>query len=864
MRGNVTAVHQRADDMSRMLDTSEEYFDRTVFDKTFKSQWRSSHNVTMSTHGRDTRSNLKKASAIVSLAGPGGDTGSGDCVPVRGQVACPPSPAKGDLPLPPHLLNAKTPAQPALTSQRPSSAGPKQYVEPPVTAMPPSFYNRPSSARARARPMREGRRTLAQMTSSERAAAEITTASIKRFLSRTFGTMEAAISKLDPTGRGRVTREAFVDGLKKLGFETMGDIEEAFIFLDKRCHYMLTLADFQDSREGQKPRQPNLLGVANEVLFDSIDDALRDIVCEVLRDSLEEALLSPSGPYGKSRETTDQLHKIRMDMTARRSSVSGSRSRGSVSPSGLSKGRTPSPFGSGAENVETTENEEDNSPQRSKFGKTKGKNKPKKGVSKTILAMSKMKMGMGAKPGPGSRPSSREQTTSPSRPTSRQNSRLTPKKSPSGTRQKSKGFKAAGTAAALGARRSRPTSREQSSPSRPSSRPSSKQSPSKKSPSGTRQKSKGSRGAGAAAAAGTRRRPDSKDTSRSRSPNWSDKSSSRPTSRQSLGRQLSRGSHHGGRSPSTRPFKEDVIPEHGHGGKKKGGSKKKTLSRGRSQGAGGKAAGRTHGGSATVGGGSATVGGGAFRRSSTETTYVDEDVSEEEMSDEEAVVKRKKRQQAAARRAQRAAAVVPPARKFNVGYNFAEAEVSLENQLPWCPRPAEEICKTYGHIFRLLKDPRVRKPAERAPKRGSLSVSVSVPQLRKASFGDIEEEDDFATSDRAMPLPTAALTKGSKGWHAKSSPSLMTKLSAVSTTAGSGWNPYTTESDLGSDASPLRSSAGAGLELPPLATAKPSSAPLKRHHSQPGRGSGGIMGGPGRAAAGIDAGARLRIPQAAR
>lgn len=132
------------------------------------------------------------------------------------------------------------------------------------------------------------------------------------------------------------------------------------------------------------------------------------------------------------------------------------------------------------------------------------------------------------------------------------------------------------------------------------------------------------------------------------------------------------------------------------------------------------------------------------------------------------------------------------------GYEFADKEleaVQKEKLLPWAPRPTDEVLKTYGHIFRLLRDPKVQ--GQRAkPKR---SVHVSMPKLPSASppeddagsellFGGHVQEDSLDVDTDQVPA------FGSKGKgtmrNSRSSPN----LSKISTTPGSTWHMGSLES----------------------------------------------------------------------
>lgn len=174
-----------------------------------------------------------------------------------------------------------------------------------------------------------------------------------------------------------------------------------------------------------------------------------------------------------------------------------------------------------------------------------------------------------------------------------------------------------------------------------------------------------------------------------------------------------------------------------------------------------------------------------------------------------------------------------------VGYNFVNdpdflrtTDPSMKKQ-PWMPRPVEDVCKTYGHIFRLLTDPRVRKMQDGPQKH---SINVSVPQMPSfystggsmTSAEDSADLDDFVAAasegdayDAQAPLP-AVRQAGPKGtWRSKSSPSLSTGLSGASTTAG----PFRPASY----GSGPPDSAGSDVSLPALSTTAPMQGRLDGH-----------------------------------
>mmetsp|Transcript_36077 Transcript_36077/g.90732 ORF Transcript_36077/g.90732 Transcript_36077/m.90732 type:complete len:1501 (+) Transcript_36077:71-4573(+) len=162
------------------------------------------------------------------------------------------------------------------------------------------------------------------------------------------------------------------------------------------------------------------------------------------------------------------------------------------------------------------------------------------------------------------------------------------------------------------------------------------------------------------------------------------------------------------------------------------------------------------------------------------------------------------------------------------GYSFVDNPDFFRDEnrklQPWMPRPVEDVCKTYGHIFRLLTDPRVRSmQAKGTPQKHSINVSVpQIPSLYSTggSFAESVEDsvdlDELAASegdayDAQAPLPAVRQTAGP--WRSKSSPGLLTGLSGASTTAG----PFRPAS-FGTAAG---SSGSSDVSLPTLATTAP-------------------------------------------
>jgi len=140
-----------------------------------------------------------------------------------------------------------------------------------------------------------------------------------------------------------------------------------------------------------------------------------------------------------------------------------------------------------------------------------------------------------------------------------------------------------------------------------------------------------------------------------------------------------------------------------------------------------------------------------------------------------------------------------------------------QGMIPWKPKASLDICRTYGHVFRLLQDPHVQKaspglmqavaPHKKtknragAPDRPASSSRCNVDSVVELSAPQVLAEASKAGGGR---LP-------SKNWEShKSSPALLT-LGGVSTTAGS-WRNSSSHID---DFSDLQDT-GAVAMLPPL------------------------------------------------
>jgi hypothetical protein len=104
---------------------------------------------------------------------------------------------------------------------------------------------------------------------------------------------------------------------------------------------------------------------------------------------------------------------------------------------------------------------------------------------------------------------------------------------------------------------------------------------------------------------------------------------------------------------------------------------------------------------------------------------------------------------------------------FDVGFNDSAHSVPRkpERLLPYVPRGPESVCKTYGHIFKLLNDPHASKHLPPGGKK-KLAVHVSMPRLPAAGSaiagGSNSFDTDYAAEDGI----------GAKMFSSKSSPAL--------------------------------------------------------------------------------------------
>mmetsp|Transcript_99401 Transcript_99401/g.186729 ORF Transcript_99401/g.186729 Transcript_99401/m.186729 type:complete len:1826 (+) Transcript_99401:93-5570(+) len=123
-----------------------------------------------------------------------------------------------------------------------------------------------------------------------------------------------------------------------------------------------------------------------------------------------------------------------------------------------------------------------------------------------------------------------------------------------------------------------------------------------------------------------------------------------------------------------------------------------------------------------------------------------------------------------------------PLASFDVGFHQQGDVLRRPGIESWNPRRPEDVCKTYGHIFKLLNDPLISK--KHMPKKKPLNVSL--PRLPAAGQNIVAAD---AASAKDLDLASAKLG----GKAARSAPDLA-GLTGHSTTAGSSWRAGTAAS----------------------------------------------------------------------
>jgi len=238
---------------------------------------------------------------------------------VLGCAARPNSPKTGPMSVPYYLENAKPPPPPAQSGMR---AWPVQKGERAKSAdgrverdgayaqgkkgkpKKGGPVGKPAQAKLSPRPISadpHSRKRPDFLPHKHSAAAEMAAASTKRFLSRTCGTMQAALATFDPSGDGRFSREEWTAGLAQLGFDVGHDIQEIFTVLDRRGHHMLTLSDLLDYCKGvpiETGMPPTgLRGTMSHIFSEVLTEVLDSVAKEALGDIAMEEFLAPRGPH---------------------------------------------------------------------------------------------------------------------------------------------------------------------------------------------------------------------------------------------------------------------------------------------------------------------------------------------------------------------------------------------------------------------------------------------------------------------------------------------------------------------------------------------------------------------------------------
>jgi len=184
---------------------------------------------------------------------------------------------------------------------------------------------RASSASARARRPRPDLLAQAETPST---AAKTAAEGIRRFLSRTCGTMQEALTHFQTRKPGRILIDEWEQGLKQMGYDKVALAREIFVILDKRRHYVLTLSDLLDRRgvgvhEGiPEPGQDQ--DIVWNVLGEAMHEQLDGIVSEVLMELFQEVTDGPQRPLDDCGDVKASLIK-RMGKKKVKKSSTGSR-----------------------------------------------------------------------------------------------------------------------------------------------------------------------------------------------------------------------------------------------------------------------------------------------------------------------------------------------------------------------------------------------------------------------------------------------------------------------------------------------------------------------------------------------------------
>ncbi|CAK9086901.1 unnamed protein product [Durusdinium trenchii] len=286
----------------------------------------------------------------------------------QGCAARPPSPKRGKMRRPWYMEDAAEPpeglaaGQPAFPLERARSSSPrlvrKSKQTPKLQAATMRMTRRgigkpPPKAKLEPRPPSAGCYTRPrhdELVPFQPCAAALEAAkSTKRFLSRTCGTMQAALATFDPSGDGRFSREEWDLGLKQLDFTVNYDHQEIFTVLDKRLHHMLTLSDLLDYCSGipidTGMPAPGLRGTMSELFEEVMEEQLAKAVQEALGEVALQGLQNPSGPTSSLPDVQGYVRHLKLkkqrekeasqaNQAAPSSQVSGKKKRSSATGSG--------------------------------------------------------------------------------------------------------------------------------------------------------------------------------------------------------------------------------------------------------------------------------------------------------------------------------------------------------------------------------------------------------------------------------------------------------------------------------------------------------------------------------------------------
>eukprot|EP00933_Yihiella_yeosuensis_P025346 TRINITY_DN1968_c0_g1_i1.p1 TRINITY_DN1968_c0_g1~~TRINITY_DN1968_c0_g1_i1.p1 ORF type:complete len:1593 (+),score=400.23 TRINITY_DN1968_c0_g1_i1:632-4780(+) len=715
---------------------------------------------------------------------------------VPGAIARHPSPSRGSHPAPPYMQDAKPPptgvnagkrAWPVQKHERARSSEGRLQKDAPVTRRNRKPLNKPSkpkpvqvparphSASARSR-LRRPQLDIYRPGVALNQAAQST----KRFLSRTCGTMQMALATFDPSGDGRFDRQEWADGLRQLGYESTEDIQDLFTAIDKRGHHMLTLSDLLDYCKGIPVStgmpDPGLRGMSSELFHEVVSTEIKGIVSEALSELLEAEFVQPRGPASGLPDVDAHIKKLRE--RAEREKKEQERLRKHT------RGNSASTSG----RIDRS-NSEDTSVTSSTARPTKS---PKQKTKK---------------------PSSRPRTSS------RDGSQVSDGRSQAEDDEYSDEIDSDAAEIEDNKRNKSPKSKSKAS--------------SKKSSSSGKAKDKAS-------------------AKKSRSPSRQDQD-------KVSGKSTKKGGG-GGRARTPDPDEISDIEVDGSSpssakprGKSKSKAKKPTDAANASPPSSAKKKPEPHQVPKMLAKvGSATSQAKQEKPPPRPVIRIEEVGSQEEEANAAEAIQMqdnpKLRYDASRKKGQaprghqrdskmkRSASAT--AGRFP-GYGYVDEDGyddrASHKLLPWVPRPTDEICKTYSHIFRLISDPRVKRLSHGSHKR---NFQIAVPRMPAMGQESEEDAEEDVFDPQEQPLGRTLGAKGGK-WMSKSSPNLTdattnaTSATGVSTTAGTTWRPGSGGSEKGS------------VTLPPLMAAS-ATAPAK----------GRPWAATGAQAAGIDSGIR--------